>query len=261
MDIIVCIKQVPGSTDIKIDPATNTLIRDSADAVINPFDAHAVEAGVALKEQYGGSVKVLSMGPPQASEAIKQAISVGVDEGFLISDKEFAGADTLATSYTLSAAVRKMASYDLIICGKQTLDGDTGQVGPEMANHLGIPCTTFIRKIVEVKDGFMKAERLIEEGYEIVEFPLPAVISVVKELNEPRMPSIRGLMAAKKAEVPVWTAQDIEADKERIGLSGSPTWVVKTFTPVREKNNVIFEGEPEKQVSDLVARLRDEGIV
>ncbi len=261
MEIIVCVKQVPGSTDIRIDPKTNTLIRDSADAVINPFDAHAIEAGVALKEQYGGSVIVLSMGPPQAAEAIKQAVSVGADKGILISDREFAGADTLATSYTLSLAVQKKGSYDLIVCGKQTLDGDTGQVGPELAHHLGIPCVTYIRKILDVKDGVMRAERLVEEGYEVVDFPLPAVITVVKELNEPRLPSIRGLMAAKKAEVPSWTAADIEADTHRIGISGSPTQVVKTFTPKREKQGMMFEGEPEEQASGLLARLREEGIV
>lgn len=261
MEIIVCVKQVPGSTDIKIDPKTNTLVRDSADAVINPFDAHAIEAGVALKDKYSGSVTVLSMGPPQASEAIKQAVGVGADKGILVSDREFAGADTLATSYTLSVAVQKIGSYDLIVCGKQTLDGDTGQVGPELAHHLGVPCVTYIRKIVDVKDGLMKAERLVEEGYEVVAFPLPAVITVVKELNDPRLPSIRGLMAAKKAEVPAWTAADIEADKDRIGMNGSPTQVVKTFTPTREKQSVMFEGEPEQQVGGLVAKMREDGVI
>ncbi len=256
MEIIVCIKQVPGSTDIKIDPEKHTLIRDSADAIINPFDLHAIEAGVLLKEQNGGTVTALSMGPPQAKDALSQAIAVGVDQGILLSDKAFAGADTLATSYTLAASIKKTGAYDLIICGKQTMDGDTGQVGPEIAYHLDIPCVTYVRKIVKIDKSKIVLERLVEEGFEVVESPLPVVISVVREINEPRMPSLRGMMAAKKAEIPVWTVDDIDINKQQIGMDGSPTWVVKTFVPKREKKNEILSGEADSQVEQLISKLR-----
>ncbi|MFZ3062263.1 MAG: electron transfer flavoprotein subunit beta/FixA family protein [Actinomycetota bacterium] len=261
MDIVVCIKQVPGTTEVKVDPQTNTLIREGVEAITNPFDAYALEEAVRLKERTGGKVTALSMGPPQADKALRDAISVGVDAAVLLSDPSFAGSDTLATSYTLAKAIEKIGSWDLIICGKQTLDGDTGQVGPELAERLDIPFVTCVRKIKEIGKGFFKMERMIEEGYELVEMPLPGLITVVKEINEPRLPSLRGMMAAKKAEISIWTAQDINAERDMIGIDGSPTRVVKIFTPVREQRSEILEGDLEGQISQLIEKLRQIRVV
>lgn len=261
MEIIVLIKQVPGSTEVRIDPEKHTLIRDSAESIINPFDTYAIEAGVVLKERYGGRVTAISMGPPQAEAALKDALAVGADAAVLVSDKSLAGADTLATSRALAAAVDKVGAVDLIVCGKQTVDGDTGQVGPELAEHLNMPCVTYVRKIVEVEDKTMRAERATEDGYEVVEFELPAVITVGNEINEPRLPSLRGMMAAKKAEIPVWTAADLRIDEEQAGMNGSPTWVIETFTPERVKDGEVFTGPPEEQVEQLVERLKRAGVI
>ncbi len=261
MNLAVLIKQVPGSTDIKIDPETNTLIRDGVEAVINPFDTYAVEEAVRLKEAHGGSVTVITMGPPQAAEALRQAVAVGADRGILVSDKAFAGADTLATSYTLAQAIKKAGPADVIICGKQTIDGDTGQVGPEIATHLNIPFATYIKKIENAGEGKMRVERLVEDGYEVLDVPLPCLITVVKEINEPRLPSLRGIMAAKKVEIETWTADDLGGDGKRYGLSGSPTQVVESFVPQRDKTSEIFTGSLEHQIDQLVNKLKEAGVL
>lgn len=261
MDVVVCIKQVPATTEVKVDPQTKTLTREGIESITNPFDTYALEEGLRIKEKYGGNVTVISMGPPQAEAVLRDAMAVGADRAILLSDKAFAGADTLATSYTLSRAIEKIGSYDVIICGKQTLDGDTGQVGPELAEHLAVPCLTFVRKIDDISKGSIKAERLIEEGYELMETTLPCVITVVKEINEPRLPSLRGMMAAKKADIPVWTAADIKAESEKIGMDGSPTQVMEVFTPQREVKAEIFEGDVASQVKELVDRLKKAGVI
>jgi electron transfer flavoprotein beta subunit len=255
MNIIVCIKQVPGTTDIKIDPETNTLVREGVESIINPFDAYALEEGVRLRERYGGKVTAISMGPPQAEAALRDTISLGADEAILLSDRAFAGSDTWATSYVLSKAVRKMAEYDLVICGRQTLDGDTGQVGPELSEMLEAPFIAYVSKVEDVADGRMKVERMVEEGYESIETPLPAVITVVKEINVPRLPSLRGSMKAKTAQIPVWTAEDIGAEPDMAGLAGSPTRVVKVFFPKRAAKSEMLQGTVEEQVLQLAARL------
>jgi electron transfer flavoprotein beta subunit len=256
VNIVVCIKQVPGTTEVKIDPQTNTLVREGVEAMTNPFDTYALEEAVRLKERTGGKVTALTMGPSQAEKALRDAISIGVDEAVLLSDPSFAASDTLATSYVLAKAIEKIGSWDLIICGKQTLDGDTGQVGPELAEHLGVPFVTCVRKVREMGENFLKLERMIEEGYELVEMPLPGLITVVKEINEPRLPSLRGMMAAKKAEIPIWTAKEINAEADKIGIDGSPTQVVKIFTPRKELKSEILEGDLEKQVSQLLGKLK-----
>ncbi|MDI3508971.1 MAG: hypothetical protein PWP48_1263 [Clostridiales bacterium] len=255
MNIIVCIKQVPATNDVKINKDTNTLVRDEAQSVINPFDTYAVEEGVRLKEATGGKVTVISMGIPKVADILKECIAVGADEGILLSDRAFAGADTLATSAALAAGINKIGQYDIIICGKQAIDGDTGQVGPGLAERLGIPHITCIRKIEEIKEGYIRAQRMTDFGYEVIECSLPAVITVVKEINEPRLPSIKGMMKAKKAVIPVWTADDIGADKDKIGLRGSPTKVIKTFTPEININTEIIDGTPEEQAHKLVEKL------
>ena len=257
MNVVVCIKQVPGTTDIKIDPQTNTLVREGVESIINPFDTYALEEGVRLKERFGGRVTVITMGPPQADAALREAISLGADEAILISDRAFAGSDTWATSYVLSKAVAKIADYDVVICGRQTLDGDTGQVGPGLSEMLGIPFVAYVSKVEEIGDGHMRVQRMVEEGYETIEMNLPAVITVVKEINVPRVPSLRGTMKSKSAEIPVWTAADIGVEEEKAGLVGSPTRVVKVFFPQRERKSEMLEGGTEEQVDKLIERLED----
>src|SRR5690554_4498702 len=221
MKIIVCIKQVPDTTEVKINEETNTLIREGVASVVNPFDLHAVEEGLRLREKYGGTVTALSMGPPQAAEALREVLSMGVDDAVLLSDRAFAGADTLATSYTLAKGVQKIGGFDLIICGKQAIDGDTAQVGPGLAEKLGVPHVTYVKKIHEIADGRITVERMTEEGSEKIRFPLPGLLTVVKEINEPRLPSLKGKMRAKKAEIPIWSARDVERSEERrVGKEG-----------------------------------------
>lgn len=261
MNIIVCIKQVPDTTDIRIDPKTNTLIREGVPSIINPFDTYAIEEGVRLREKYQGKVTVISMGPPQVADALKEAMSLGVDEGILLSDRAFAGADTLATSYTLAKGIKKTGKFDLVICGKQAMDGDTAQVGPGIAEKLNIPHVTYVRKIEEVKEGSIRVERLMEEGYEVIRMPLPALITVVKEINEPRMPSLKGKLKAKNAQIVTWSAKDLETRENRIGLEGSPTQVIKIFTPQPRGKGELIEGTPSEQAAKLVEKLRKMKIV
>ena len=255
MNIIVCIKQVPDTAEVKINPETGTLIREGVPSIVNPFDMHAIEAGLQIKEKVGGKVTVLTMGPPQAETALKEAISMGADDALLLSDRAFAGSDTWATSYTLSRAIEKLGA-DVIICGKQAIDGDTAQVGPEVAEFLNIPHISYIRKIEDVTNGFIRVQRLMDEGYDIVESSLPVLLTVVKELNEPRLPSLKGKMAAKKAEIKKWVSSDILADENNLGLRGSPTQVKNIFTPQARSGRKMIEGTPEEQVDALIKELR-----
>jgi electron transfer flavoprotein beta subunit len=257
MNIVVCLKQVPGTTEVKINPETNTLIRQGIKNIINPFDSYALEEGVRLKEKQGGKVTVISMGPPQAADMLKEAISLGADEAVLLSDGAFAGADTWATAYTLSATIKKIAQVDIVICGRQSTDGDTGQVGPEMAEMLGIPFLAYVSNIEEITPGQIKIKRMIDEGHEIIKSPLPAVITVTKEINIPRLPSLRGIMKSKSAKIPTWTLQDLGADPGKVGLPGSFTKVVKIFTPQRNHKAEMLEGEMEKQVACLIGKLKE----
>jgi len=262
MNILVCIKQVPDTTEVKINPETGTLMREGVPSIINPFDMYAIEEGLRLKEKFGGKVTVLTMGPPQAKEALKEAISYGVDEGILISDKAFAGSDTLATSYTLSHAIKKIENYDLIICGKQAMDGDTAQVGPGIAEWLEIPFVAFVKKIEEVTNEYLRVERMMEDGYDIVELPLPALMTVVKEINVPRMPSLRGKMKALKYEPIIWNTEHINVHQDRLGLKGSPTQVFKVFSPKLRTKGEIIEGESvDEKAQKLVSKLKETKII
>jgi electron transfer flavoprotein beta subunit len=254
MNIIVCIKQVPETAEVRINPDTNTLIREGVDSIINPFDLYAIEEAIRIREKRGsGKVFVFTMGPPQAQEALREALALGCDEAVLISDRAFAGSDTWATSYTLAKAIKKTGNFDLIICGKQAMDGDTAQVGPGIACHLDIPQITYVRKIEEISDSSIRAEHMTEEGYDIVEAPLPTLITVVKEINEPRLPSLKGKLNAKKAEIIQLKAEDLDLDQDRIGLDGSPTQVIKIFTPPQRKGGRILSGD----ISDVVDQLAD----
>lgn len=262
MEIVVCIKQVPDTTEVKIDPVTNTLIRQGVPSIVNPFDKNAVEAALQLKEKHGGKVTVLSMGPPQAKDALKECLAMGADAAILISDRAFGGADTLATSYTLAAAIRKLGPVDIIFCGKQAIDGDTAQVGPELAEHLGIAQATYVASMA-VSDTIARVEREHEDGYEIIDVQLPAMISVIKSAEyEPRFPSVKGTMKANRTEIPVWTAGDVNADDKKIGLQGSPTKVNKIFSPPRRTQGVVIQLDSARaSVAALVERLAEAKIV
>ena len=258
MNIVVCIKQVPETTEVRINPETNTLMREGVKSIINPFDMYAIEEALRLKERFGGKVTILTIGPPQADGALREAISMGADEGFLVCDRAFAGSDTWATSYTLAGAIKKIGGFDLIICGKQASDGDTAQVGPGISTHLNIPQVTYVKKIEEATDKLMKVERMLEEGFEIIETPLPALLTVVKEINEPRIPSLRGLMKAKSAKVTTLTQKELQLDPQQIGLCGSPTQVVKIFTPTPRAGGQMLTGEAADIAKQLVDLVKDE---
>lgn len=231
MNIIVCIKQVPDTTEVKINPETNTLVREGVRSVINPFDLYAIEEAVSIKEKHGGKTTVLTMGPPQAIDALREAMAMGIDEAVLLSDRAFAGSDTLATSYSLAQAIKKIGKFDLIICGKQALDGDTAQVGPGVAVHLNLPQITFAKKIEGINSGSITVERMTEEGYDTISSPLPALITVVKEINTPRYSSLAGKVRVRRSKITIWSAKDIGCETKRVGLDGSPTWVQKIFAP------------------------------
>lgn len=256
MDIVVCIKQVPDTAEVRINPDTNTLIRDGVPSIINPYDMHAIEAGLEIREKAGGRVTVITMGPPQAEAALRDAIAMGVDDAALLTDRAFAGADTWATSYALSKAIEKIGA-DVVICGKQAIDGDTAQVGPETAEFLNIPHIAYIRMIEEVRPDFIRVQRLMDDGYDVVESSIPVLLTVVKELNNPRLPSLKGKMAAKKAEIKKWTASDLNAEADKTGLKGSPTQVKNIFAPEVKKDRKMIKGAAEQQVDALIRELRD----
>ncbi|HEB68558.1 MAG TPA: electron transfer flavoprotein subunit beta/FixA family protein [Desulfobulbus sp.] len=255
MEIIVCVKQVPDAKDVRLDPKTNTLAREGVEAIMNPFDRHALEEAVCLKEQLGGTVTVLTMGPPQAEDVLRESIACGADHGVLVSDRAFAGADTWATSYTLAKAIEKIGGYDLILCGKQAIDGDTAQVGPGLAARMNLPYVTCVQKTRQASADAIIVERMMDDGYDVVQLPLPALLTVVKDINQPRVPSLKGKMRAKKAEITALTAADIGAREECIGLAGSPTQVVRVFSPEPRGDRQVFSGSVEEQVDQLVERL------
>jgi len=256
MNIIVCVKQVPDTLEVSVDKETNTLVREGVDSVINPFDLYAVEEGLRLKEQHGGMVTVLSMGPPQVIDTLRQGLSLGADSAVLLSDIGFAGADTLATSYTLARAVKKIGHFDLIICGRQAVDGDTAHVGPSLAEKLGIPHISCVIRIHEVTDEYMISERMTEEGIEKIKLSLPGLITVSKGISEPRFPSLKWKINAARSQIEVWSAYDIGADESKIGLKGSPTRVVKMTTPEYRRAGQMLEGSVDEQVTNLVSKLQ-----
>ncbi|KGM98037.1 electron transfer flavoprotein subunit beta [Clostridium novyi A str. 4552] len=260
MNVIVCIKQVPETTEVKMNKETNTIIREGIESIINPFDTFAIEEALRIKDKFNSKVTAISMGIPNTSILLKQTMSLGVDEAYLLSDRAFAGADSLATAYTLSMGIQYINNFDLIICGKQATDGDTAQVGPSLAGKLNIPYITYVSEIQELKDGYIRCKRLIENGYEIIESILPALITVVEDINVPRLPSIKNLRESFDKKVTMLTANDINADVTLTGLNGSPTQVVKTFIPEYDITSEIIEGNPNKQSSELVDKLLSMGL-
>ncbi len=261
MNIIVCVKQVPDTTEVKMNPETNTIIREGVESVVNPFDAFAIEEGLKIKDVYGGKVTALSMGIPDAVQMLKEILALGVDDAVLLSDRKFAGADSLATAYALSLGVKKINDFDLIICGKQATDGDTAQVGPSLAEKLGISHCTYVSHIEEIGSDYIRVKKLVDDGYEIIELSLPAVITVEKGINRPRIPSIKHFKNALEKEVLIWTTADVAADSQLIGLSGSPTQVVRTFIPQYNKEIQILEGTPDQQAKDLMEKLAAENFL
>jgi electron transfer flavoprotein beta subunit len=255
MKIIVCIKQVPGTNEVKMDPLTNTIIRENISAIINPFDTYAIEEAVRIKERTGASVYGISMGIPAAEEMLKEAISLGIDKGILMTDRKFAGADTLATAYALSKGIEKIGEFDFIICGKQATDGDTAQVGPSLARMLNIAYATDISRIIGIKNNKMHCLKITDDGYEEIEIKLPALITVVKEINMPRLPSIKSMKAAKESIIEIMSSEDVKADEKRAGLKGSPTQVRKTFVPIHKVNNILIEGSVEEKADKLAEIL------
>ena len=260
MKIVIPIKQVPETSNVKMDPETGTMIREGLTSIINPLDLYAIEIGIQLKEETeGSSATAISMGPPKAAEALKEAIAMGCDDGILLSDRKFAGSDTWATSYTLAMTIKKMGDFDLILCGERATDGDTGQVGPGLAAWLDIPVVTYVSRLIENRDKNIIVERMVEEGYETLEVEKPCLMTVVKEVAYPRLPTLRGKQRARKSEIPVWDASIIEADPTALGLKGSPTRVVKISTPkVTRNGEILTPGDPqemEKAVDGLVAYL------
>jgi electron transfer flavoprotein beta subunit len=253
MNLVACVKQVPETTEVRIDPKTNALIREKG--VINPFDENAVEAALQLKEAYGGTVTVLCMGPPQAEEMLRGCLAMGADAAYLICDLAVRGSDTLATSYTLARAVRKLGDVDLVICGKQAIDGDTGQVGPGLAERLGYPQVTFAISL-EVADGKLRARRVLDDFYEVIEVKLPAVVTVVKQINEPRHPSMKNVLKAKRATITTWTAADLEADLTQTGFEGSPTQVIQVWPPPKRAGGQVLEGEPDELARKLAEIIK-----
>ena len=262
MHIVVCVKQVPNTTQVRINPETNTLVRDGVESILNPFDENALEMALQLKEKHPGTkITVLTMGPPQAADVLKEAVGRGADAVVLLCDRAFAGSDTWATSYALSTAIGTLEKPDLVLFGKQAIDGDTAQVGPGVADWLGLPCIAYARKI-EIADGKATVERTYEDGFEKLEVALPCALTVVKEANVPRMASLRGKMAAKKLNLTPTTAAAIGADPAKLGLNASPTRVVKIFSPPPKTGGVKWQGEePAVMAQRLADLLRDRKLI
>lgn len=264
MHLVVCVKQVPDTKIIKINPKTNTLDRRSAPAILNPYDAHAVQEAVRIKRNLGeGKISVLSMGPPQATAVIKKSIEIGADQGYLITDRAFAGADTLATSYALSKALEKIAKdseIDIIICGKHAIDGDTGQVGPGIARRLDIPPVTNVIEVCEVDEDkrTVLIKRKLSNGYELLQVQMPCLLTVEKEINQIEYSPLPNMIKAAKYEPIIWAVSDLDdVDRTQLGLKGSPTIVGKMFTPPKLEGGHMLEGTADEQVAQLMEVLAE----
>ncbi|MDR1589598.1 MAG: electron transfer flavoprotein subunit beta/FixA family protein [Oscillospiraceae bacterium] len=258
MKIIVCAKQVPDTNEVKIDPVKGTLIREGVPSILNPDDANALEEALALKEKYPGTtVSVISMGPPQANYMLRECLAMGADDAYLLSSRAFGGADTCATSTTIAAGIRKIGGYDVILAGRQAIDGDTAQVGPQTAQRLGLPSVTYVQKIREIKDKSVVVERQLEDGYEVIEVRTPCLLTAVKELNDPRYMSVKSIEDAYKKEITVWGEGDVSLAPEDCGLKASPTQVFRSFTPPPKGKGEMLSGTIPEMASALVAKLTE----
>lgn len=258
MDIIVCIKQVPGTTEVEIDEKTGVLKRSGIESKMNPYDLYALETALKIKEKYNGKIKVLSMGPPQAKSVIKEAYMMGADEGYLLSDMKFAGADCLATSYTLAQGIGKMGNFDLIICGKQTTDGDTAQVGPELAEQLDISHTANVRKILEVNHNEITVEIDMQDFIQVAKIKLPCLITVEKNIYQPRLPSYKKKIATRGRKISLLSSETFESKAiPRFGLDGSPTKVERVFPPETKKFKETWAGDGKELSERLTKKLAE----
>ncbi len=255
MRIIVPIKQVPETNAVRMDEKTGTMIREGVEAIVNPLDLYAIEIAIQLREQYGGQVVTISMGPPKAETALREAVSMGCDSAVLLSDKVFAGSDTWATAYVLAAAIRKLGNCDLVICGERATDGDTGQVGPGIASFLDLPIASYVGKIEQLDGNQCRVQRLVEEGHEVLEVKLPAVLTVVKEIASPRLPTLGGKQKARKMDIGVWGSDCLDVEVSRLGLNGSPTRVVKIFRPKVARECEKYTAADEQAVSKAVDKM------
>ncbi len=260
MKILVCVKQVPDTNEVRLDPKTGTLIRDGVPSIINPDDKNAIEAAVRIKEETGATVTVLCMGPFQADAALREALAMGCDEAVLLSDRAFAGSDTMATSNILCAGINALGSFDIIFCGRQAIDGDTAQVGPQIAEKLDIPQITYVGD-VKVDGDTVTVKRMLEDGYQIIETKTPCLLTAVKELNTPRYARIGGIFSAYNSDIRIMTVNDVTVDLETIGLKGSPTNVKRTFSPEPKGAGVTLEGTDSEKVSALIAGLSAKHII
>ncbi|QXM05221.1 electron transfer flavoprotein subunit beta [Crassaminicella indica] len=261
MKVIVCVKQVPDTNEVRIDPVKGTLIRDGVPSILNPDDANALEEALALKDKYKDvHVTVITMGPPQADEMLKECLAMGADEAILLSDRAFAGADTWATSNTIAAAIRKIGDYDIIFAGRQAIDGDTAQVGPQIAERLGLPQVTYVQDF-QIEGDEIKVQRQLEDGYEIIKVKKPVLLTAIKELNKPRYMSIEGIYDAYKQETTVWSLADLDVEKHEVGLDASPTKVFRSFTPEPKGKGVMLDGTVKEMVEKLVVSLKQKHII
>ena len=260
MRIVVCVKQVPNIEEmknVKTDPKTGTLMREGISSILNPFDEFAVEEAIQWKEKLGAEVIAITMGPPQAEDVLIKCLSMGTDEAILLSDVDFAGADTVATSFTLAAAIRKIGKFDMIFCGQQAIDGDTAQVGPMLAENLRIPHVTYVNQ-GELEDKSVKAKREVEDGYEVIQCKTPVLLSVIKGINVPRVPSFSSLSEAMEKDIPTWTARDLGVDRNLVGLQASPTIVKKVWTPEIKRKGKELTGDPSalaQQLAEILLNL------
>ena len=262
INVIVCVKQVPDIEKVKFNHETGRVDRSSAGAITNPFDLNALEAAIQIKEKVGGTVTTISMGPPQAESTLKDTLARGADRAILLTDRKFAGADTLATSYTLASAVKKLGRFDLIICGEKTVDGDTAQVGAEVAEHLDIPHVAYVDEVKDVTKDRIAVTSRMGRDYYLIALKFPGLITVTKDINVPRLPTLRDKLKARKAKIETWSADDLAdvAYVDKFGISGSPTRVVKVYTPSAERRKgVIIRGDPKKTAKKLMAILKSVG--
>jgi electron transfer flavoprotein beta subunit len=255
MKIVVPIKQVPETSRVKINEETGTIIRDGVENIINPLDLYAIEVALNLRDENGGNITVISMGPPKAETALREAIAMGADEAILVSGKEFAGSDTWATAYVLSSLINKLKPYDLVITGERATDGDTGQVGPAIASFLNLPLSTYTRKIDSIDNNHIITQRLIEEGYERLKLPLPSLLTVIKEIAYPRLPTLRGKQKARSIDIAINSSKELEVKEEKLGLAGSPTRVVKIYHPKVTRKGTLLQVKDEKSLQQAVDSL------
>ena len=262
MKICVLVKQVPDTNEVKIDPVTGTLIREGVPSILNPDDANALEEALAIKDQNPGTVvDVVSMGPPQANYMLRECLALGADNAYLLSSRTFGGADTCATSTTLAAGVRKIGTYDIIFAGRQAIDGDTAQVGPQTAQRLGMPSVSYVQKVREIKDKTVVVERALEDGFEIVEVQKPCILTAIKELNEPRYMTVRQIEEAYKKDIIIWDENDLGVDPKTVGLIASPTQVLKSFTPPPKGAGEMLSGTPSEMAASLVTKLTEKHVL